>query len=560
MTTEKKQYHSDVSFAKTKEKIVLASNGFKRVEQFSNVLYSQLVDIHLKYNVKVYFLNISLEDAPKKIKIIDGITVYHALESSEFGILLKANLEKRKYTVWLPVAPKMLLFDKHQRITHSSEPRLSYKWETYPNIKLDLLQPGQIGEMAVVPYIILEDPNGQYFDEIKSLNSVEQRLYRKSDWFFAKTPSDIWNYMINGSIYDPRTQKGIDKRFKCQQCAYAWWSYFDFLYKETGKKVYDIMQNEVAYSVLLDMSAEGKWEHGYHSDTIETHARFHLDGIHLLISQYEKTDEPMWLEAAERGITFVSKHLMEELDDGNLWFLHDTIEYSRKHQFKSTLFGKTQGNSLCINTHVQALTVLYRLRHLIPDKEIYSEMFGNGVKALRRVLDYQPGEPIYRLLMFMIMKYKTRRSAQSIMGKLRNALEGLIIPGIYWSVRRQFPRIVYPGGFTERDLTRCFFSDRYHITNLKDFLTLYQQVPSPWLRSYIENGVTFVRNFLVKLDLTNALASSPYYIELIDILYVYDKLIERVKPEEMNSVKEAIYQQTGGYSLDYYTSELVRGR
>ena len=62
------------------------------------------------------------------------------------------------------------------------------------------------------------------------------------------------------------------------------------------------------------------------------------------------------------------------------------------------------------------------------------------------------------------------------------------------------------------------------------------------------------------MDITNALDSSPYYIELIDILYMYDKLIERVKPEEMNSVKEAIYQQTGGYSLDYYASELVRGR
>ncbi len=100
------------------------------------------------------------------------------------------------------------------------------------------------------------------------------------------------------------------------------------------------------------------------------------------------------------------------------------------------------------------------------------------------------------------------------------------------------------------------------ITNLKDILTLYQQVPCPWLCSYINNGVALERKFLVEFDLRNALAKSQYYIEFMDILYLYDKLIERVTPEEMNRVreKETIYQQTGGYSLDYYASELVRGQ
>ena len=552
--------HSGASFAKTEDKIVFASNGFKRVEQLPNGLYSQLVDIHLEYNVKVHYLNVFLEDAPKQINIIDGLTVCHAIESCEFGILLKVNLARSEYTVWLPVAPKVLLFDKHQRIVHSSKPRLFYKWDIYPHLKLDLLQSGRIGEMVVVPYMIQEDPNGQFYDEIKSLTNVEQRCYRKSDWFFAKAPSDIWNYLINGSLYDPRFHKGIEKQYKCQQCAYSWWNYFGFLFKETEKKVYDILQNEVAFSILLDMSENGEWGHGYHSDELETHSRFHLDGIHLLISQYEKTGDGLWLDAAELGMGFIFSHLVDQLDDGSKWFLHDTIEYSRKHNVKSTLFGKNPGNSLCINTHVQALTVLFRLRHLIPDKKIYSEMFENGARALHRVLDYQPMEPIYRLLMFMLIKYKTTRSSKFIIGKLGNVLMGLVIPRVYWSVRRKFPRIVYPGGFIERDISRVFFSDRYHITNIKDLLTLYQQEQLPWLRPYIEDGVAFVRKFLDKSDLITALTLSPFYIELIDILYIYDALIEHVTPEEMDSVKEAIYQQSGGYSIDYYASGLVRGK
>jgi len=268
----------------------------------------------------------------------------------------------------------------------------------------------------------------------------------------------------------------------------------------------------------------------------------------------------MWLEAAERGMAFVSEHLMERLDDGSLWFLHDTIEHSKSHHFKSTLFGKTSGNSLCINTHVQALTVLHRLHLAIPEKKIYAEMFEKGARALRRVLNYEPGEAVYRLLMFWVMKYKTRSEAHSIWGRLKNSLEGRIIRRIYWLVRRQFPRLVQPGGFIERDLTRTFALDSYHITNLKDLLTLYQQEPFIWLRPYIENGYAFVRKFLDKLDLTNAVIRSPHYIEVIDILHLYNKLIEHVPSEEMDAVEKKIYQQTGGYSLDYHASELVRRR
>ena len=426
MNSEALRYQIDSISESDKDKVKFTSNGFKRVERHFNNSCSQLIDNHFQEGVCIHYLRVNGENAQKQIGITIPGKITDILESNEFGIILKVNSAKSQYTIWLPLPPDTFCFDKHLRFSKSSGPRYSYKWEIYPHLKLDLLQPGQIGEMTVVPYIILEDPNGQFAEELRTLSEVERCLYRKSDWFFAKTPSDIWNYLINGSIYDPRSHKGIDKRFKCQQCAFAWWNYFGFLHKKTGKKVYDILQNEVAYSVLLDMSVEGKWEHGYHSDIIETHSRFHLDGIHLLISQYEKTDEPMWLETSERGMTFVSKHLMEELDDGSLWFLHDTIEYNRKHQFKSTLFGKTPGNSLCINTHVQALTVLYRLRHLIPDKKIYSEMFENGVRALRRVLDYQPGDAVYRLLMFVLMKYKARKRTFSIMGKLRNEIEGLM--------------------------------------------------------------------------------------------------------------------------------------
>ncbi len=560
MITKDKQTLPDVFFAKMKEKTTFALNGFKRVEQNIGNFYSQQVDIHLKDNVRIHYLCISSKDIPKKIYFPEIGTIIHASKSDEFGILLRADRESRKFTIWLPTAPRLFSFDEHRRVVPSDETSFSCEWEIYPHLQLNVLQSGQSVFTIAIPYLVLEDPSGQLHDELKSTNAVEKRLYRKTDWFFCNTPLDVWNYLIDGSIYHPQfeTIRTVGKRFKCQQCAFAWWSYFGFLYKETQKRIYAIMQDEIAYSILLDMTEEGEWGHGFWSDEIETHTRFHLDGIHLLVSQYEKTGESIWLETAERGMGFVFDHLMEKLDGGSIWFLHDTTEHERRHKFKSTIFGKTPGNLLCINTHVQVLSVLYRLHKILPDKVIYAEMFEKGIKALQEIFNHKPGEFTYKLLVFWITKLLTR-SRHSNWNRLRNYIESLIIPKFYWQVRRIFPRIVLPGGFIERDLNLNFFMHSYNIINLKDLLILYQQVPFNWLRPYIKNGLEFERRFFNKLDITNALTRSPFFIEYIDILHLYNKLIEHVPPDEMESIEKKIYQKTGGYSLDYYASEFVRG-
>ena len=563
MITMNKQNIKEVFFTNTEEETIYASEEFKRIEQKFDGSCSQLVDIHVKDNVNIYYLKISLDDALKKINIFKEETIVHALESNAFGMLLRAKRENLEYTVWLPVPPDAFLFDKNRRIATSSESRFSYQWEIYPYLRLNLLQPYRGDEVITIPYIVMEDPSWQFYNELKSLNNIESRLYLKANYFVCEKPSDVWSYLINGSVYDPRSKKGIDKRFKCQQCAFAWWSYFGFLHRETGKKVYDILQDEVAYTILLDMSNEGEWGHGFWSDDIETHARFHLDGAHLLISQYEKSHLPVWREAAERCMDFVAENLMEVLDDGNLWFLHDSLEINSNNlhgRFKSTLFGKTLGNTLCINTHVQALTVLHRLKDVTSKRIHYAEMFEKGARALRMVLDYQPGEVIYKLLFPWIIKNKTSTKPVSVIDKLKNSMGTRITEKIYYILMsRYFPRFVLPGGFIERDLTCTFFKDVYHIINLKDLLTLYQQEQFGWLRPYIKNGLEFTRKFIGRLNLTHVFARDPHYIEYLDILYLYDKLIERIPLDEIESVERNIYQQTGGFSLDYYASELVRG-
>ena len=124
--------------------------------------------------------------------------------------------------------------------------------------------------------------------------------------------------------------------------------------------------------------------------------------------------------------------------------------------------------------------------------------------------------------------------------RLRNALERWILELVHGPIYRRFPRLVMPGGFIKRDLTPTLGAYRYQITNVKDLLTLYKQARFTWLRSYIKNGIAFIRKFVSESDLENVLASTPHYIELPDVLDLYDKLIERVRQNQVAEVVLAL--------------------
>jgi len=85
-------------------------------------------------------------------------------------------------------------------------------------------------------------------------------------------------------------------------------------------------------------------------------------------------------------------------------------------------------------------------------------------------------------------------------------------------------------------------------------------VPFPWLRPYIKNGFAFERDMIQTLGLSQAVARSPYYFEFVDILKLYDSLIEPLPAEETALAEDVLYKSTGGCSLDYHASELVRPR
>ena len=128
---------------------------------------------------------------------------------------------------------------------------------------------------------------------------------------------------------------------------------------------------------------------------------------------------------------------------------------------------------------------------------------------------------------------------------------------IYWVTARHYPRLVHPNGMVERDLTLSLASDNYHVTNIKDLLMLYQLEPLTWLEQYIIKGTFFLRNYVQDLGIESAVKRSSYYIEFIDILYLYDKIIEPIAAEEITALKDDLYRVIQGYSLDFDALDLT---
>ena len=543
--------HYLYKFLRQNAKSIFTIPVFERFEIDINENASCLIDFHPFLKYYTYFFCIRNTNDFINFYLSGLGTVIDISHNNKFGLLINSEKNGKKYFIWLPQVYSQICLDNFQRISISQEIHSLYDWAWSPNNQIKIFNLSNKEAVTIIPYVVIENVDENLFEEFQNSHCCENRLYLKSNWFSASTPKDIWKYLINGAIYDPRSDARVKKQFKCQQCAYAWWNYLGFLQKKTRKKIYDFLQNEISCAVLADMSSNGEWGHGYWSDDIETHSRFHLDGIQLFLSQYEKTNDSVWLDAAEKSMDFFSKELVEKIGNQKVWFLHDTLERKNKPKIKSTLCGKSIENSLCINTHVQALSVLHRLQNLDPDKKKYALLFNKGVGALRCVFEHQPGEKLYQNVLEWLIKYKFLNRSNRILLKIKNDIIYRLLTKIYWPIVQLYPRIVHPCGFIERDLTLSMLSDRYHVINLKDLVTLYRQQPDEWLRPYIKKGINVLREYVKNNKLEEAIQRSLYFIETIDTLYLYDKYIEKICNDELKKIENVIYEETGGYSLDY---------
>jgi hypothetical protein len=513
--------------------------------------YEIIRDIHLQLHAEVCYVKCtgSRDHINISLNLLPGFNILQHFSVDAIGTVIHGIENKKAVTIWIPREPARYIFDGYDRVRPITDAPVESDWNFNAQILLSVSGSLSEKETVLLPYIKFMDPDLSYFRELSEYSDNERKHYRRSVWFFASSVGSLWDYMIHGSLYDPRLSKTNRSRFKCQQCAYAWWKYLQKNLSETGKNIYELLRNEVAYSILLDLDEDGGWRHGYWSDDMETHARFHLDGIDLFLSQYALTSDEIWLEESRRSMSYVFSHLTDKFDDGSLWFLHDTMEEKKRHWIQSTVFGKSPKNSLCLNTHIQALRILYQLSEYFPGETIYLNSYESGMGALKQVLEHQPADFLYRLVIHSIIR--KRKNDGSIIKKLITRITSNVTYRLYWYLQEKYPRLVQPGGFIERDLSITMVSLNYQITNIKDLLKLYDACRADWLREYIVEGVSFLRKLIKQFGLRSLIRTKPYYVEVIDIFSLYANLIERLPSEYITSIENEIFKEINGYSLEH---------
>ncbi|HDL01653.1 MAG TPA: hypothetical protein ENH23_05405, partial [candidate division Zixibacteria bacterium] len=410
-----------------------------------------------------------------------------------------------------------------------------------------------------LPIVISKD--NTFLNDIMNLSGIEIREYKKVNWFAYRGLSDIWNYIINGDIIDPRRLGNPGgKRWKCEQCAHTLYNLMNYMERQTQKKVYKNLQEVIAYSVLIRLSPEGKWRHGHWTDIMETHTRFQINGIHLLLNHYEKKKRQIFLNKARLAMDYLIS-IADRLSDGSIWFLHDDLETSGekyKMHYKTmklhTAFGKSKSNTMCLNTHIYTLTALHRL-HVIQREEKLLEYFQRGLKAAKTVIQAKPATFIY-LAIYSSADFLGKLQLMGLMPVLgERILKFALLRPVISVMQMMFPRLSMPNGFIERDLCDTALSDFYHMQNVKDLLILFQQKEENWIMTEVDRGISYCLETNV-VDRLIARDDESIAI-LVEVLMMYCAISSKMNIETLIKIFFILYDKGYMLSTDIFAYNLV---
>jgi hypothetical protein len=531
--------HTESLIVTNIKQTVVSGPGYTRKDRY-----------HADIDIGFTYLRIPLNNTQLSIDLFEFDAIQEVDKISDVGLLIRGFRNGKPFTLWLPDKIAVGKLDEYGRLVESDDNAITYTFQINKSIRFVISKTDTRNNDLFFGFISAGGPSGRLLDELKEQQIIEQQRLIKANWFSVRHPANIWNYLIDGSIYDPLPGRGSQKRYKCQQCAYAWWTYFGLLFSRTGKNIYSILQDELSFSINADLGQKGEWLHGAWSDDMEVHTRFQLDGIQLFISQFEKSKDNYWISRAENAMAYLLKKMVAYNADDSLWFLHDSTVDKNIHRIKGRLFGRNAIHSFTINTHVQALFVLLRLKEYSEERDTYDRYYYAGIKALRAIFEQKPAEYIYRNLIPWFTNHRLRGISGNRKEKVLKLIEKKSVNRFYWYLRKKYPRIVYPNGLTERDLTLTFIPFNYHIINIKDLLILYSMHKEPWLVDYIRNGVGYIKQFVRRDEFVHLLHNDLNYVEVAEIFKIYARYIDPGFDQDLKYIEDQIYKATGGYSLD----------
>ena len=447
--------------------------------------------------------------------------------------------------LWSPRGLIVGSLDQNGRLSAADDRQVESWWELSgsPVFHFSLREPDDLS--VFWPMVVFADDTHTRVSDLIDLQHSELQEVQKSDWFRVASVADIWKCLIDGAIYDPRDAgRG---RFRCQQCAFAWWSYLMALHLETSKHHYRALARWIAWSVCVDLGDDGSWRHGFCRAEPEIHARFQWDGIRLLLAEHSVAPDENLLLSARRAGTFALENLSEELENDRLWFLHDSAEGATQLRIGSPVLGRSPGNTLCLNTHVRALCVLRELADVTPGDDRYFRSYRRGMEGLEAVLALRGGNWATRTLDRILGRVLDWKVPRGVGERALRILFYRTADGLYWRVRGRVPGLVFGNGYLDRDLGVTMLADEHHVVNLKDLLELYRLDQKPWLKPVIEDAAAFA----AKLDFRRCLERSPVWSEWLDVLEAWAPDLIEIGVDS-SEVEAEILDQLGALSVDTF--------
>lgn len=463
------------------------------------------------------------------------------LSDERMGTLLTRGTNSEAPMLWLPRGIVVGGTGRHGRLKTVDDGSVESWWELDEVPKFHLKVSAAEDATVFLPMIAFAEESPMCNADLFQLSDVELQRYLKSDWFDASSLADLWKYFVDGGVYDPRDAgRG---RFRCQQCAFAWWSYLMALHRRTGKPLYRSLARAVAWSVRVDLESDGVWRHGFWNEEPEVHSRMLWDGVRLLLSEHELAPHQDLIAAAEEVAEFAVQNLTEELDGGRLWFLHDSDEGSKPLRVPEPVLGRSEKNSLCLNTHIQALCVLAQMQR-ITDGERFREEYLRGLEALEAVLGLACGAGPLTFVDRLLPAVLSWKVPHGFGERVLRFIAYRVLVGGYWWARRRTRCLVFPSGYIDRDLGRTMLADEYHVVNLKDLSELQWLDPHPWMEEVLAKGIRLAAS----LDFERALERNPIWAEWADVLEETDLQND----VDSVQVEATIVRVLGGKPLDAF--------
>jgi hypothetical protein len=436
--------------------------------------------------------------------VVDGRRELEACAAG--GWLIQAG-NQADPAYWVPQLPKLRSFDAHGRILRE-EPAEVVEFRVTPaGVALAVDVPADLHLDCV--FWRLGASAGDLVADLRARLNVEgRRTYLWSSQTVYRCPADLYLYLIHGHVYQnarawPRKWKFCSELDACEL-----YTAFSGLELATGKGLYALLKRQLVLSVVSRQASDGAWYHGEWTDLMEWHARFHAGALLLLESALEERDDPVVRQSLARGAAFAASRT--DRTDLGLWFLHDSLEQSAEAMQEmvrqmvqrtgaggwkpSRMLGKSATNKMVLNTHVDTTVALDRYRAITGDRQ-YDGLLASALQTTRALLALRPAETLYRIVyraigLTLLPVAKAERLPLPLRA-LKRATWRYLLPHVY-RVKRAFPRIVMPGGFTERHLSPLHFDPKYHAVNVVDLARLWRRFPEPDIRSALDEATAFV--------------------------------------------------------------------